>query len=76
MARRCVKEINGNRGLVMEDNKNVYTKPPIGVKPRWLHDSERLKDILDAIERYTNADLPIPKDWVIELRDLFSKYFK
>lgn len=60
----------------MEDNKNAYTKPPIGVKPRWLHDSERLKDILDAIERYTNDDLPIPKDWVIELRDLFSKYFK
>ena len=60
----------------MEDNKNVYTKSPIGVKPRWLHDYERLKDILEAIERYINADLPIPKDWVIELRDLFSKYFK
>ena len=50
-------------------------KPPIGLKPRWIHDSERAKEILDAMARYTDANMSIPKKWITELQDLFNVYF-
>lgn len=50
-------------------------KPPIGLKPRWIHDSQRAKEILDAIERYTDSNMSIPKAWIEELKDLFENYF-
>ena len=51
------------------------TRPPLGVKPRWMHDSERAKELLDAIARYTDANMSIPKKWINELNDLFNVYF-
>ena len=50
-------------------------KQPLGLEPRWIHDSKRASDILDAIERYTDANMSIPKKWVEELKDLFNNYF-
>ena len=47
-------------------------KPPIGLKPRYIHDGERIDEILRAIERYTDANMPIPRSWVNELRDLLK----
>lgn len=57
------------------DNAPKISKPPIGLKPRWLHDSSRASEILDAIERYTDANMSIPKAWIAELKDLFEAYF-
>lgn len=51
-------------------------KPPIGLKPRNIHDSERIDEILCAIERYTDANMSIPKSWVVELRDLLNANLK
>ena len=48
---------------------------PLGITPRWVHDSNRAKEILDAIERYTEANMSIPKSWIEELQDLFRTYF-
>ena len=45
-------------------------KPPIGLKPKWIHEEERKTEILDAMERYSEAGLPIPKEWIEELREL------
>lgn len=56
----------------MED----FKKPPLGLKPRWIHDSQRVEEILDAIARYTDANMPIPKVWLEELKDLVATYFK
>lgn len=52
-----------------------FKKPPLGLEPRWVRDSRRAKDILDAIERYTDANMSIPKNWIEELKDLFNAYF-
>lgn len=52
----------------MEDNM----KPPIGLVPRYIHDGKRIDEILSAIERYTDANMSIPKVWVDELRDLLT----
>ena len=47
--------------------------PPVGIKPRWLHEEERIKELLDAIQRYSEAKLPIPTDWIKELKTLLTK---
>lgn len=47
-----------------------YEKPPLGLKPRFLHDGDRRRDIQDAISRYINAKKDIPWEWIQELRDL------
>ena len=71
----------------MKDNMNVAAlheeldnnermKLPVGLKPKWIHDSERLKDLIDAIKRYTDAEMPIPKEWVEELRLFHAMYLR
>ena len=51
-------------------NMNKYEKPPLGLEPRWLHDSCRITDILNAMERYADSNMPIPKVWIEELKEL------
>lgn len=65
-----------------EENKTSYDacvgaiellkskKPPIGLMPKEIHELKRIHDILDAMERYSNADFPIPIEWIEELRVL------
>lgn len=43
-------------------------KPPIGLIPRWTHDMQRAMDLVNAIDRYADADMPIPKEWIDELK--------
>ncbi len=56
----------------MDDNM----KPPIGLEPRYVHDGKRIDEILSAIERYTDANMSIPKAWINELRDLIEANLK
>lgn len=53
---------------------NTNEKPPLGLEPRWLHDSYRINDILNAMERYADSKMPISKDWIEELKELIQKY--
>ena len=46
--------------------------PPLGLKPRYVHDNERLKDIISAMERYSKVLKPIPGVWIDELKDLIG----
>ena len=48
----------------------METMPPLGLKPRKIHDRDRMNEIISAIERYSEALMPIPKEWTIELREL------
>ena len=65
-------QLNDTNGGKMENSK----KPPVGLKPRYIHDGERIDEILCAIERYTDANMSIPKSWVEELRDLLKANLK
>ena len=47
-------------------------KPPIGIMPRYIHNSNRMVEILDAMERYSKASKHIPGEWIDELRDLIN----
>lgn len=47
-------------------------KPPLGLIPKEIHDWKRVVEIVMAIERYTDADMPVHKEWVIELKELLE----
>lgn len=48
------------------------SKPPLGLKPKYIHDKARVKEILDAMERYSYQRFPIPIEWIEELRGLIK----
>ena len=52
------------------DDYCVTNKPPLGLKPFWVHRTERLQDILGAIARYTESNMHIPMEWIEELSSL------
>ena len=38
-------------------------KPPIGLKPKEIHDQDRAWEIMAAMERYKKAGKTIPVEW-------------
>ena len=50
-----------------------FFKPPIGLKPRWLHDEQRAADIRDAVKRYAATGKDIPQEWLDEHSELTVK---
>lgn len=40
---------------------------PLGLKPRKLHDEQRLQELLAAMTRFTEAGKEIPEAWIVEL---------
>jgi len=52
-----------------------YKKPPIGLQPKIFHDFKRMIDILDAMDRYSKEEIPIPREWISELRDIAINNF-
>ena len=53
-------------------NETAVLKPPLGLKPKYIHDKARVKDILDAMERYSYQRFPVPIEWIEELRELIE----
>lgn len=53
-------------------NEMAVPKPPLGLKPKYIHDKARVKEILDAIERYSYQRFPVPIEWIEELRELID----
>lgn len=51
-------------------------KPPIGLKPRFIVEEERLKEVRSAIRRYSKKWLRIPNDWIYEYNELITKMIK
>ena len=51
-------------------------KPPLGLKPRGIHDRHRLNEIIEAMERFTADQTPIPQEWIDEMKELLDKLMK
>lgn len=64
----CQKK-NGCYQYMMEAHL-VAIKPPLGLTPREIWVAQRVQDIREAIQRYTEANMPIPQDWIEEYNDL------
>ena len=46
---------------------NTIKKPPLGLRPKWICDEARRREIIDAMKRYSNSNMPIPIEWIDEL---------
>lgn len=53
-----------------DDNSNK--KPPLGVTPKYIWDSQRLNEIKRAMTDYIQADFKIPVEWVEEYNELLN----
>lgn len=42
--------------------------------PRYIWDYKRLNNLLDAINRYIEANLEIPLEWIEEYNELIISY--
>jgi len=49
-------------------------KPPKGLVPKYIHDQDRLIEVLRAILRYVEAGFSVSEDWIRECNDLLIKY--
>ena len=53
--------------------EDLEKMPPLGLVPRFVRDSERGCEILDAMGRYVAKGWRIPEDWLLELREINSR---
>jgi hypothetical protein len=42
-------------------------KPPLGLRPRWLAEEQRLVEVASAAARYLDAGKQVPASWVEEM---------
>jgi hypothetical protein len=49
---------------------HIFDKPPLGLRPKYITDSERIGEIEEAIKRYVAAKKDIPEEWYVELGKL------
>ena len=65
----------GEEKIVKLNEKPVLI-PPLGLKPRFISEAQykndRINDILNAMERYSDNNMVIPIEWVTELRELIN----
>ena len=47
---------------------------PLGVIPREVVTFERMNDISEATQRYVDAGLDVPQEWITEYFELFEWY--
>lgn len=46
--------------------------PPLGLVPKFVRNHERRVEILEALNRYVEADVQIPLHWVREYNELIK----
>jgi hypothetical protein len=46
--------------------KQAPVKPPLGLRPRFIALEERIREINEAIDRYREAEIAIPSEWLDE----------
>ena len=56
----------------MKKELEQIAKPPIGLRPKWVSDKERLNEVRSAIVRYYDAELKIPIEWIEEYNQLID----
>lgn len=80
MYTRGASTINADIGAFEAAVSAIFDKqdptPPVGVKPRSVHDEERANALDDAMVRYLNEDLPFPLEWVVEWNELRTRLNK
>ena len=47
--------------------------PPLGVKPKYVHEAYRMRELQEAICRFIEANWPVPLEIVEEYNEISSK---
>jgi hypothetical protein len=55
--------------------ENEVHKPTLGLKPKNLHDRDRIYDIIYTLERRIRNDDSIELEWILELKELVETNF-
>lgn len=50
-----------------------YIKPPLGCRPRFIAESQRITELAECIERHTDRRYPIRHEWVQEYNELLAR---
>lgn len=58
--------------LCTEREKCNFSPPPVGIKPKWLHDEHRREEIIEGIIRFHDGKKQIPLEWILEYNELVS----
>lgn len=61
--------------MLLPRTKQKFQKPPLGAKPKYIHNWFRLRELGDAITRYVehvreHDPIKIPTEWVTEYNQL------
>jgi len=56
----------------LEERKPNNVKPPIGLRPKFASNTDRLNEVREAIVRYYDAELKIPVEWIEEYNNLID----
>ncbi len=51
-------------------------KPPLGLKPFYIHLAERICEIAHAMNRYASVGKPIPNEWLREFQTLCATFYE
>ena len=50
----------------------IAVKPPLGIMPHDIWIEKRIQDLLEAMRRYSEANMVIPIEWIDELDQLIK----
>lgn len=62
--------------LTKEEESHIivkHQKPPLGVMPRDIWDRKRQEELADAMERYLEAGMKIPAEWIKEYNEISDR---
>ncbi len=72
---KCKKTFLTDKYVIAD---KIYTcekcqKPPIGLRPDYVNNTSRQKEILEACGRYIQVRKQIPSEWIKEFEELNNK---
>ena len=62
------------REITSQKKESAMKEAPRGVLPRHVWDTKGMVDLIQAIKRYVDADVPVPSEWFEEYKELEAKY--
>ncbi|WP_419884857.1 hypothetical protein [Paenibacillus sp. B-A-8] len=51
----------------------MTAKPPLGLRPRYIAEAQRMDEIKDAVKRYMDAGYPLPDEWIAEYNEIAKR---
>jgi hypothetical protein len=77
MLNHCISDLKRFMDHSVDANEMVgkqQTRPPLGLMPHSVFLLRRLEEIFEAIERYHEASMQIPIEWIQEYNLLIEMY--